>query len=1664
MNESKNPGDASISRTLQRLTEGQSSMAGALEAAGFHSVFGIATTPMDEFLHAPSLAGVANAQRLYRGAVATTVAIARAFREQRLTAFVRHAVGNRSGIRSLVDGPCYEDQFEPSWSRNCLPDSLEATTGPIAYLVDLYRKARTLEGEGVANLIIALSVRRPDLDAMLLDQASVYQVKPTIVVVNRILESAIEHALADQELVDDALLAARYPFVLPYERYQHQINYVLGRKKYALGDVVRLADLDYPYFVRDGLHAPMSDIALLLDTTLGPVQQELLLEDPHAADAQVRRERVNPRTLLRSDTMVSDAVFLKRFYGVDTLAELIPVTEFCRRTAMKKEQLESLLSIERCWPVISPNAPNAPGAADLTPAQFGSIFINTDERLYISVQTDSNGELHTLQNLTVNALDRIQRLVRLSRWLDLPFDQADQILCAAMRVDPSVSPAHFWPNENTLRALGLFRRLRRDFGISAEDFAALLEGPSVYARGAAVSHFDRIFNSQDLFAEPLVLDDSPFPIVPKTDTQYRKIDHLCSALGITFETYLYLARFIFQSSEAAAAVARGDGNDKEEKLSWSLEVVGAFYRLARLPRYLGVSAIEAVALLQVVNHRGVQFVERLANPSLFTAQHSSLADTVTVIQALTDVVAWCRKHELTVLWLHQQLIPVASMGAATDREIGLLTQINGRMRATLISDGTFVDAALPTFSNVDPPAKIDWMAELGTFVAANGLIREVSGIALPAEYEASLTQFVNALLQRLEHSDSAIQTKLVSIVLDAKAAQEALVWESLGSTFDCSAEQSRELLRWSGGNCYTLLEEVLRVFASSGHVSALPVPVGDQILATLARLGVRAAIARQLAISAYALRSYVEHPGWFVPGGNTETEDVSFVLLHALVQYQTIVKVARQGEQPVLDYLRLVNQLPEGLTPESWVMIREDAASKIAVFTGFGIREVLETTLHISESGIVTTVEQLDQLVRLRQLCDDLQLGTQAVLDLGALSPLSPIAEFRAAAEGALSALTSAAPNWQISKEGEMGQSEGSWIAADKEVIVARTNERVQFTLTVRDFLGQPARNINVRWIASLGRLGSPSAETTDENGQVSISLEAGDVMGSAQVMAVFGLDRQIMAPMVQIDCEEATLDFQVLDGTPSTEEALAGNLETIEFGVMLVDDYDNPGRDRVIQWSSDLAGSSFVRPQTRTDEDGKAYASLRSFSAGEARVKVEYPVNGNEHTFTTAVEFVDRPWFRYVRPAGPLVEGEPMDVSCQLLKLDGTPEAGVEVTFSVEPAGSGTFEPVKQVTDGEGIARTTYTHTATVPGSVALKCGTEAGAQASSGILPVYEKTRIVAWSPAGDIVHAIGQSEPTRFSVTLAPVEQGLSVEWWMGEKLLQTTYTNSVGMAKFERHFRQPDFGNRVIEARTTSAGVTHEFEVNVVNAHDRISLESETPDTAFRSSDSVYVDRGYASVLKLRAHRSVGGEEVGDGHAVFHVSLQPGAVDPSLFGITFDPPLDTPLNASEEGYAALTIDCTNAYFPDDALQGNVIKLNIVTNVGVELPVEVCPRDFLASYQPNLWWDRDRNMLALSAIWGELRLMNSARKINPPMASYVISINQIGFEGAASNQYPISLFFSEDVDGNRLAYFGEEVRGDYGGPNLVSVYIRYDDPRFCVADTVALGFPMTLGTWRP
>jgi hypothetical protein len=1422
----------------------------------FGSVMSLARADVAQLMKQNPGMHITEARRLHDRAQAMSAVIARQFREQRLTASVRQANRPPTGIKGLVDGPTYIDMFNPDWANHCPPDAIEATTSPVAYLADLYRYVKQLEATGKEGEVIPLDTRRPDLKDLVLDHAALNRVEPTIVLVNEILEKSIRTHLDDlgqeEKSVDDVLLEARYPNALPFERYTSQINYVLGRKERSLGDVVRAADPAYPYFKEPGVHSLLSDIALTQDTGLGPVQQGLLLEAPYfPGTAEVvhplktTQWRIDARTRLMTAVHQADeqpTTFFQDNFGVGSSLELEDTQTFCLRTGLNTEELEALLSVGAFAPSRSLNVV---GGDTADGSLSGSVYINAGQSPAMSIETlpaeyeddvTVTGPRHRLIDTSADRFDRMNRMIRLARWLDLPFDEVDLLLVASMQAEQNAqalirrsragADSPYLITQNTLRSLGLFQIVRKRFDISAEDFAALLYGLSEFGRGKTLSQFDRVFNAQAMFSIALILDNEPFTVIPQTEAERQKINHLCAALGMTFEVYRFVAKAVEQTHSG-------------EPLRWSREVVSAFYRLVRLPRYLGLSTVEALALLELLDGGGSHFVSKVAGVTQIASYYTSTnTDTLSVIHALIDCSVWLKDNNWTVAQLCQLILPSLTQPVATDAELELLQQLHARLVSALITDSSFAQAGAPEFSEILEAGvggrqaysieAIDWFLELNSYIetgssqeasGARGLVKYLDG-ETEEGFETSLSEFVEGLVRR-KNLPEALHPKITNMIMRARGAQEALLMEGLAGYLGTSANLAKVLLFWAAGNRYQLLLEVLRVY---GNGTAANVSIGDNVLLVLEALTRRAVLANHLNLSPALIAQLVAEPEWF----GLADANLSLPLIYSSSQYASILRLSKQGEDTLLDYFGLINVLWESANEADRRLIRDSAAAKLAGYLQWGVREVLAAASHLNPESVIFTHKELDTLARVCLLSRHTGLDANALLALHRLTPTESTDLYRQAAQWALSCLTEPLPG---ESAGEVGQSVTHVITVNPDYLVANKDGEIStYTLTLRDFMDEPLAGVTITWSAqpeSLGHL-IDTETVTDENGVSSNRFQSSDAMGTVNVIARFGLGETVRAPTVTIDCDEASLNL--VQGTSDVLTALANKLEPINFTVSLVDEYGNKGADRSVEWGATLG--EFQRYQTYSDHLGVARSELRSRPAGPSSVVASYKT-GDAHAFAD-VEFVSVPYFQYVKFSGAVMLGVETVVTCSLTELDGTPRVGETVNWR---ANIGTIESQSD-TDAQGIATSTYT--ANVKGDLTVTVSADvASADKSTAVTKVNAVATIVHQEQSSEH-YLVGGANPVVFKVWLeaeGQIAPQTKIEWTLGDRT-EVSYSDNNGVATFNFRF---EAGHHVVVANVAGTDNSVEFPIVAIQSLEfSVGVEGniidpESPDLLSRVAD-------------------------------------------------------------------------------------------------------------------------------------------------------------------------------------------------------------------------------------
>ncbi len=466
--------------------------------------------------------GYPDAEILHNRLAVAVHTVARKQRELRQISEFR-SPREEKGLKALTRQLTYEDQFSPNWAGNTLPDAIDSGHGAVAYLYDLLTFVeRMIEPKGDSDKAITLKQRRPDIYNILLNEENVNGNISKIQIINQIISTAISQQEKNED-PEKLMLNVRYPYRFPFENYLNQIYAVLDEYDLSIGDIKRRCDPQAPYFTQPGLHGTNSDSALWLDSHLGPGLREILLAVPQVKNSQEE----------------DNTPYFKQNFGVEQFTDLLNSTVFCQQLKLERSDLELLFSCGEYVPHLSQNVDpktitgyETEQGREVSPAVYGSVFINNN--ISPAIKIDSNiSDNHTFENMDESRCERIERFLRLSRALDLPYNELDTLLTSVIRAEHNQVDKDLTITGNTLRAIGLFVSLNRKLKCTVSQFSVLYDGISIYSQGKNISDFDRLFNNDDRFSYRFIIDDKKM--------EERDINRICSVFGINYDTFSYLA-------------------------------------------------------------------------------------------------------------------------------------------------------------------------------------------------------------------------------------------------------------------------------------------------------------------------------------------------------------------------------------------------------------------------------------------------------------------------------------------------------------------------------------------------------------------------------------------------------------------------------------------------------------------------------------------------------------------------------------------------------------------------------------------------------------------------------------------------------------------------------------------------------------------------------------------------------------------------------------------------------------------------------------------------------------------------------------------------------------------------------------------------------------------
>ncbi|KPW71015.1 Insecticidal toxin complex protein [Pseudomonas syringae pv. coriandricola] len=834
--------------------------------------------------------------------------------------------------------PTYSSLFPENLAHTTSSGALDSSDGPLAYLSDLYQRAIKLEIMADSKAV-KLAVRRPELGDLLLDEVSTNQTVSALKLVIEILAHPAQ-MLAGSRPLPEAIAASGSHATLPFHLAFQQVRAVLEQKDTTLFDVHKLASYDYPNFCYQNFRQKDLRAAMLSGSGLDPALQTLLLDNETAAKAD----------------------FFKTAYGIagnatEALAAISNVALFRHQTGLSEQDLYDLLALKSTddgkqtgFITTVKRSGHLPAATQTNVAAsqvYGASFINnaSGPAIAITVPADS-AQGQQLTNVSASHFDRLHKLIHLQHFLGLPFADVDTLVMSALRAEGQTSAFHF--TGNTLRAIGVFRYLHREFKVTAGQFATLLGALPVYSVGQSVPVLDTLLGAQaangnDSSQTRLIFDDAEFDL--DTDAGHATLAQMCYSLKIDEQT----ARdFIATAQRFQQPAAKGTPAKLPKR---SLALFSALYRLVYLPRLLRLTPQAGAGLMSLLLNGNDDLLKQLAGaPTLL--DNADQPDILDVIMAAVNLTQWARQQNIGLDLLALLLTPTPNVEAqvlpAPADWLELITESADRLGKSSLGEARLAAAAQQVALKDD---KNTWLKLFNPLIDTDGWVRTIPVVQGQDRLAAINAQVSICLTGALAQSDALdvdayLKTgeAFAALINGALIAQEDVI-KSLSLALSGNSHQPGRsvlseqhvllLLRWLDISTATLLNEIKNNAIQAGSQNTF----SKSAFVMWAELKGHAELIMRFNLSPAGLALLLEHPEQMA----LDESGSSLDLCYQLACYRAWVNRAQEAgyqESDVLDYLQVINSDEDKSTGL-------EAAERLAKLIGWNAEETLcavETT------------------------------------------------------------------------------------------------------------------------------------------------------------------------------------------------------------------------------------------------------------------------------------------------------------------------------------------------------------------------------------------------------------------------------------------------------------------------------------------------------------------------------------------------------------------------------------------------------------------------------------------------------------------------------------------------------------------------------------------------
>jgi hypothetical protein len=693
-------------------------------------------------------------------------------------------------------------------------------------------------------------------------------------------------------------------------------------------------------------------------------------------------------------------LFFKRHYGVEPLSSnlnpLSAVDTFMRQTGLNANDVEALLALREYAPKVSANCRSLNVMRDghsnnvlkfPYSSHYGASYVNGLGATGSEPGwTDANGNFMNLKEVEVNGskswrltntslqrFDRMQRMIRLQRWMKIPFAELDTLIVAAMRAEGEAN-LEMALNDNTLRTLGVFRHLSQRYSIKAEEFAAFLYYLTPYANADRTPLFDAVFNSPALFDTPLILDQTPFETAGDNPEDQKTVYQLCAGLGL-------------QPTETSFERLANNTKAHVGPLSRSLTIVSSLYRQARIAQLFGLSAEEGWALADLLG--GDAYHKAVASGALRTA--GDQPDILDILMQMDWAVSWLKESKQNISTVRTQIGLDPSTLVPKQALVDRLERLYQNTQPTLITEQQVSGLNLPN----TPANAINWLTEIKRKLVSDiGLVKALA-LQQSNDVEAQLIAGLETLIKPLELSleeKTLAQDKLCDLLATAHDRQLRLIEGLLQEVANVPMERAAVVTHWAGLSA----EALLTIVDKAGKDHRLTLKNFDpELLESLQGLLRHAHIAHTFNLSEPALRLFLANLSLL--GAPLMDNVPSLGSFYLLGRYKHLVDQLDEPEEALLNYLLLAN----GISTDS--ADAERIAHELAKLLSWSKSETL-TLVRLLPDQQATTLANVDWVYRCKQLCDASGLTAASLLSALTLNPDSPLADWKLVAEAAIAA------------------------------------------------------------------------------------------------------------------------------------------------------------------------------------------------------------------------------------------------------------------------------------------------------------------------------------------------------------------------------------------------------------------------------------------------------------------------------------------------------------------------------------------------------------------------------------------------------------------------------------------------------------------------------------